>query len=719
MLLPNLPTPTLRPAAGSTPTLAQEAAMARTPAPAPVAIGTFGPSPGRAAREAAEARGESPTDAVAAAVAAATPFSCVDTSRRDRAAKRRDRGAAVSPVAFEGRSPRGEEETTQQETPGAEFARLEAEAAAEARAEALAAAELAADLADEIDDFVFPPDRGEDGELSRRAASPLAFADEDVTVALPTVGFAAAAAAGADMDADEDAGEDADVTVSIPTVGFRPVPITPGGYLDRYRRTPAASTAAAPAGITPAFKALAARAQSPAIAKMAALSASVAAESAAVKSALVEAPRSPVKFTTVPVPAFIARDEEEHADQEEEEHAGQEEEEDFLEAAPSPAAEEVKGARDGGPGSDALAARAAPLPVHRGDRAQRGEAHRDARFREGDVTPLRVCAHDGQGYSRHQGGAHQVRRQGSSDGADGVGGGEGRRRRGGFSGEMPSPPKSAASLPSPAARTPTTGPVAGLSPVDVTTVTAVTAVDAASDKTPVAVPVAADKDDDADVETPPATLPSPMGSIKGSPAVRVPVGHPAHPTASTGLTPALARLGIGSSAAPATPTETKDDQEEEEDEEEEEATPLGVVMTGARVTRGSVARDRHEMRSVDRLHAGVAPRVAGTPASAKRGGDGRETGTGKKKPPSGSSPAGSAAKRSGGAEDADRKSRVSAPPRRRRRRAPPRVRSHPAVFAGPSACPRARTPRRARESRGRIDDDVRRRRGTQTRTRRR
>ena len=38
------------------------------------------------------------------------------------------------------------------------------------------------------------------------------------------------------------------------------------------------------------------------------------------------------------------------------------------------------------------------------------------------------------------------------------------------------------------------------------------------------------------------------------------------------------------------------------------------------------------MRSVDRLHAGVAPRVAGTPASAKRGGDGRETGTGKKKP---------------------------------------------------------------------------------------
>ena len=137
-----------------------------------------------------------------------------------------------------------------------------------------------------------------------------------------------------------------------------------------------------------------------------------------------------------------------------------------------------------------------------------------------------------------------------------------------------------------------------------------------------------------------------MGSIKGSPAVRVPVGHPAHPTASTGLTPALARLGIGSSAAPATPTETKDDQEEEEDEEE--ATPLGVVMTGARVTRGSVARGRHEMRSVDRLHAGVAPRVAGTPASAKRGGDGRETGTGKKKPPSGSSPAGSAAKRSGG-----------------------------------------------------------------------
>ena len=192
-----------------------------------------------------------------------------------------------------------------------------------------------------------------------------------------------------------------------------------------------------------------------------------------------------------------------------------------------------------------------------------------------------------------------------------------------LAGEMPSPPKSAASLPSPAARTPTGGPVAGLSPVDATVSATVT-----SDRTPEAVPEeAADKDkDDADVETPPATLPSPMGSIKGSPAVRVPVGHPAHPTASTGLTPALARLGIGSSAAPATPTETN-----KEEEEEEEATPLGVVMTGARVTRGSVARDRREMRSVDRLHAGVAPRVAGTPASAKRGGDGRGTG-GKKKP---------------------------------------------------------------------------------------
>ena len=126
-----------------------------------------------------------------------------------------------------------------------------------------------------------------------------------------------------------------------------------------------------------------------------------------------------------------------------------------------------------------------------------------------------------------------------------------------LAGEMPSPPKSAASLPSPAARTPTGGPVAGLSPVDATVSATVT-----SDRTPEAVPEeAADKDkDDADVETPPATLPSPMGSIKGSPAVRVPVGHPAHPTASTGLTPALARLGIGSSAAPATPTETNKEE---------------------------------------------------------------------------------------------------------------------------------------------------------------
>ena len=331
VLLPNLPTPTLRPTSpGETPTLAQEAAMARTPAPAPVAIGTFGPSPGRAAREAAEARGESPTDAVAEAVAAATPFSCVDTSRRDRAARRRDAPDAadpVSPVAFEGRS---REETPGAETPGAEFARLEAEAAAEARAEALAAAETAADLADEMDDFVFPPDRGE---------PPAALADEDVTVALPTVGFAALPADD-DADDDADAGDDADAdaTVSIPTVGFRPVPITPGGYLDRYRRTPAASASAAPAGITPAFKALAARAQSPAIAKMAALSASVAEESAAVKSALAEAPRSPVKFTTVPVPAFIARDEEEHGGRQEEELVR--EEEDSFDAAPSPAAEE-------------------------------------------------------------------------------------------------------------------------------------------------------------------------------------------------------------------------------------------------------------------------------------------------------------------------------------------------------------------------------------------
>ena len=456
---------------------------------------------------------------------------------------------------------------------------------------------------------------------------------------MPTVGFAAAAAAGADVDADEDAdedaGEDADATVSIPTVGFRPVPITPGGYLDRYRRTPAASTAAAPpVGITPAFKALAARAQSPAIAKMAALSASVAAESAAVKSALAEAPRSPVKFTTVPVPAFIARDEEEHVGQEEEENAGQEEEEDFLEAAPSPAAEEVKAraTEDPAPMPSPPAPPRSPSIEEIAPNAAKLIA---TPCSEKETSPLSVFARMMAKVIRDT--KEELTKSAVKARATELMV---------LAGEMPSPPKSAASLPSPAARTPTTGPVAGLSPVDVTVVTAVTAVDAASDKTPEAVPVAADKDDDADVETPPATLPSPMGSIKGSPAVRVPVGHPAHPTASTGLTPALARLGIGSSAAPATPTETKDDQEEEEDEEE--ATPLGVVMTGARVTRGSVARGRHEMRSVDRLHAGVAPRVAGTPASAKRGGDGRETGTGKKKPPSGSSPAGSAAKRSGG-----------------------------------------------------------------------
>ena len=265
-----------------------------------MAISTFGPSPGKAAREAAEAAGESPTDAVAEAVARATPYSCVDTSRRDR---NRTARTTPSPVSFQTQ--------TQEETPGAEFARLEAEAAAEAAAEAradvkwaeaLAAAERKAAEADEMDDFVFPT-RESPGQRDDYDSI------EDATVAIPTVGFMPMPAEEeeeVDDDACDDEEEAEDRTVAIPTIGFRPVPITPGGYLDRYRHTPAAAAAAA-TGLTPAFKLLAMQAQSPAIAKMAALSASVVAESVATKSA-VKAPRSPVKFTTVPTPRFEQED---------------------------------------------------------------------------------------------------------------------------------------------------------------------------------------------------------------------------------------------------------------------------------------------------------------------------------------------------------------------------------------------------------------------------
>ena len=380
---------------------------------------------------------------------------------------------------------------------------------------------------------------------------------------------------------------------------------------------------------------------------MAALSASVAAESAAVKSALVEAPRSPVKFTTHPVPAFIARDEEEHAGQEEE---------DFLEAAPSPAAVTTVTTGDPAPtlspssaspvarspSIEEIAPNAAKLIATPGSEKETSPLSVFARMMakvirdtEEELTKSAVKARATELMASEE--------ERVVDDAEVL------------AGEMPSPPKSAASLPSPAARTPTTGPVAGLSPVDA----------GLSDKTPEAVPEASGSIDDADVddvETPPTTLPSPMGSVKGSPAVRVPVGHPAHPgAASTGLTPALARLGIGSSAAPATPTETDDD---DGDGDEDDATPLGVVMTGARVTRGSVGTGarRVGIRSVDRLHAGVAPRVAGTPASAKRGGGtgtGTGTGTGgKKKPPT--TPAGSAGRTGGGGARGSKKSSLGA-----------------------------------------------------------
>ena len=619
-LLPNLPTPTLR---LPTPTLAQEAAMAKTPAPVPVAISTFGPSPGKAAREAAEAAGESPTDAVAEAVARATPYSCVDTSRRDR---NRAARTTPSPVSFQ---------TSQEETPGAEFARLEAEAAAEAAAEAradmkwaeaLAAAERKAAEADEMDDFVFPtresPGQRDDSDSI-----------EDATVAIPTVGFMPAPAE-EDDDACDMEEEAEDRTVAIPTIGFRPVPITPGGYLDRYRHTPAAAAAAA-TGLTPAFKLLAMQAQSPAIAKMAALSASVVAESAATKSA-VKAPRSPVKFTTVPTPRFEQEDDEKVLDapspvmeEEEEEEEVVEEpspmpmpmdedvapmQEDTRSPMPAPVVQDttrmsspMSSRAPSSPTIEQIAPNAAALIATPGSAKKTSPLSVFARM----MAKVINDTHEELSKSVVK---HRARELMEAEGTavDDLT-------------AVPSPPKSAARLPSPAARTPTVS----------TTVTTLNGLS----------PVAMEEGE----TTPPATVPSPMGSIKGSPAIRVPSGHPAAGVPevnsevlnspafdnSTGLTPALARMGIQPHVHAATPVTPADDLVNEDGFETDEATPLGVVihagtpMATPRTTRNSLTKARKQkrasaMKSVDRLHAGVATGRPRTPASVGTGMKGKK-----------------------------------------------------------------------------------------------
>jgi hypothetical protein len=192
---------------------------------------------------------------------------------------------------------------------------------------------------------------------------------------------------------------------------------------------------------------------------------------------------------------------------------------------------------------------------------------------------------------------------------------------------QPSPPKSAARLPSPAARTPTVS----------TTVTTLNGLS----------PVAMEEGE----TTPPATVPSPMGSIKGSPAIRVPSGHPAAGVPeensevlnspafvdnSTGLTPALARMGIQPHVHAATPVTPKDDLVNEDGFETDEATPLGVVIHAGtpmgitpRVTRNSLTKAREQkrasaMKSVDRLHAGVATGRPRTPASVGTGMKGKK-----------------------------------------------------------------------------------------------
>ena len=141
-----------------------------------------------------------------------------------------------------------------------------------------------------------------------------------------------------------------------------------------------------------------------------------------------------------------------------------------------------------------------------------------------------------------------------------------------------------------------------------------------------------------------------MGSIKGSPAIRVPSGHPAAGVPeensevlnspafdnSTGLTPALARMGIQPHVHAATPVTPADDLVNEDGFETDEATPLGVVIHAGtpmgitpRTTRYSLTKAREQkrasaMKSVDRLHAGVATGRPRTPASVGTGMKGKK-----------------------------------------------------------------------------------------------
>ena len=232
--------------------------------------------------------------------------------------KRRDRGAAVSPVAF------GREESARG---GGDYAAGDARRGVrQARGRGgggsrrgprrgLSSPRIWRD--GRISSF--PRIAGRTANSSRRAASPLAFADEDVTVALPTVGFAAAAAAGADVDVDMDADEDAFGETPTrqsryPPSGSGPcpsprglprqVPPPPAGVHHPRPRVSPRRSRRSPRGRSrrPSPRWRRSRRQSPRGERH-----------RIVPSWKRRGP--PVKFTTVPVPAFIARDEEEHVGQ--------------------------------------------------------------------------------------------------------------------------------------------------------------------------------------------------------------------------------------------------------------------------------------------------------------------------------------------------------------------------------------------------------------------
>jgi hypothetical protein len=372
---------------------------------------------------------------------------------------------------------------------------------------------------------------------------------------------------------------------------------------------------------------------------MAALSASVVAESVATKSA-VKAPRSPVKFTTVPTPRFEQEDDEKVLDapspvMEEEEEVVEEPspmpmpmdedvapmQEDTRSPMPSPdPAPVVQDATQmssptppqmpPSPTIEQIAPNAAALIATPGSAKKTSPLSVFARM----MAKVINDTHEELSKSVVK---HRARELMEAEGGTAVD----------DLTAQPSPPKSAARLPSPAARTPTVS----------TTVTTLNGLS----------PAAMEEGE----TTPPATVPSPMGSIKGSPAIRVPSGHPAAGVPeensevlnspafvdnSTGLTPALARMGIQPHVHAATPVTPKDDLVNEDGFETDEATPLGVVIHAGtpmgitpRVTRNSLTKAREQkrasaMKSVDRLHAGVATGRPRTPASVGTGMKGKK-----------------------------------------------------------------------------------------------